>query len=322
MWMYAVHSSFVFAVVVHGAYAGTPQENCALPAIQDMVRAASADELTSFLRNTLQGVPDSTLNEARASRDITIAIAAAWEQVLRATEAAAHPNPDLLRRWVDHVSDCVSVVAPSWWRNAVLRAHHTSDGLIGFPVNLSESPYVASPFPFHLQDRDLQRFTELENTDPAFDSMIAPQDASICKSREGWMVRLGAEECILGKDVIEELGSVPQRASVHMDEERLYIAFHHARCSPFDIACISRNNGKLMWTRTVWSNGNLYQHSGRGYHWVTISSTDTEIVLFGLGDFNAYIEGFRKLDGECTFRFGTVYGLWERKWGRVNVPRE
>jgi hypothetical protein len=77
------------------------------------------------------------------------------------------------------------------------------------------------------------------------------------------------------------------------------------------LLCIEITTSKLLWDVPVWSDFAPYVRSGGGFHhWSEPVVVDRHVILFGMCNDVAYIEGFRLSDGKAQFRFSTTYG-WD-----------
>jgi outer membrane protein assembly factor BamB len=91
-----------------------------------------------------------------------------------------------------------------------------------------------------------------------------------------------------------------------MSGSRCYVAMHDSVGYPYDLACVDRATGKVLWKSKVfgtWWNGATGQHST----YVTVTEQDNRIIVFGAGSTGAHVEGFRAEDGKNLFRFSTSY---------------
>ncbi len=274
------------------------------------LRAESGEQLNNVVGRVFRKLSDPALRHWRESPSRSAAFAGAWQEVVRTIGTGTRPKPDreMLSRFFGFAEGRLGVVLPKWWEAAVFRVEANVQKTLLFPLSTADSPYLESLYPFHLRPSDLSRFDEVANTQPILGSMVAPRNALIREHSKGWQISVGEKSLIVDQDTRVKLGDISNMASVYIGETRGYFAFHSRRCLPFTLFCVNRQDGQLLWSTKVWGNGGLYDYAGVGYHWVEIKETKREVLVFGVGEDNAYIEGFSRHDGICTVRFGSLYG--------------
>src|SRR5262249_52920108 len=104
----------------------------------------------------------------------------------------------------------------------------------------------------------------------------------------------------------EELPGRCINALVH--EDGCIVMLHRDSYRSYDLFFLERATGAVKWKSTVWAAGNLMTVlSGRHNHCVSAVAHDGHVILFGAGDWYAYVEAFQIADGKNVFRFSTSW---------------
>ena len=103
-----------------------------------------------------------------------------------------------------------------------------------------------------------------------------------------------------------------ERLCVYVTNKEAYLALHWESGYSYTLVCFDRDEAAIRWKSSVWGYTEFFTN-GDTSHWVAIVESNDDLVVFGISAVNAYIQGFRKADGEPTLRFGTIYGMpWIR----------
>src|SRR5262249_10846702 len=88
-----------------------------------------------------------------------------------------------------------------------------------------------------------------------------------------------------------------------LEESAAYFSAHCDACLSYFLSCVDRVSGKELWKERVWASGGRWMYAGIGHHFTSLARTGDTIIVFGLGDDCAYVEGFDAKSGKNAFRF-------------------
>jgi outer membrane protein assembly factor BamB len=100
-------------------------------------------------------------------------------------------------------------------------------------------------------------------------------------------------------------------------DERYYLAVYGMMGDPYDLFCINRKSGKVVWKARPWANGGIVDAahvilvggtlSATGLHLVDMVHQGDRLLVFGSWKYGVSIECFNSNDGANLFRFSTSY---------------
>jgi len=261
-------------------------------------------ELVRSIKKTILGASAEELDNLVADPNCRIALAAAWERVLRTVPEQEEPSEEQLREWSKTWSSGPSV-SPD--RSAMSRFLGLLEGRIGVAIpqfwgrNFQCASGKGRNMGFaNYEDEDQERSEDPGAAPAGADSLfIVPE-----RKGDHLVLKQGSEALLLPA----EDGGWMDRASVGLTSNMAYVALYHAgsACS-YNLYALNRHSGKVVWSASVWGDGNLIDSTGIDWHVVELRATDSEIVVFGISGCAAYVEVFGKETGEDRCRFGTDY---------------
>jgi hypothetical protein len=126
----------------------------------------------------------------------------------------------------------------------------------------------------------------------------------------------GETVLVLGKESIplpDELLQKSSSGELHNDISALtstkcvYVAVHDNPSRPYQLACLDRVSGKIIWKSEVWGTSWVCAGTGVYFMILAIVEQDNRVIVFGWGFSGMNVEGFRVDDGSNLFRFSTSY---------------
>jgi hypothetical protein len=307
--------AFLFLTVAFGFLIGMPPifaENgeAAQQEFLQFERVASGEQLNDLVRELVRPASASQLSNWTESSSRSLQLASAWEAARREMSISVK-GPDTFGngRFVGFVEGRLDVAPPTWWVLALREGNLGIDTLY-FNKPTCKSPYIESSFRFNAPTRDLVGSVGTKDEQAWVPAMISPVGAFINDEKGGWRVGIGDDFVIVREELRERMGQVHHWACVSFGKDCVYLAFHAGVPCPFKLYCIDRTSGSLKWQTLVWVSGNLFQCTGSHFHWVEIKESANEVVVFGVANEMAYVEGFRRVNGLNSFRFGTLFGAF------------
>lgn len=296
--MLVVAAICVLPICVSGA-AVTAQRTTLSKKVESFCQAESSFEQFSAGIELFQQATIGELEKLKMDPHEGVAIRAAWEFVRRTVdetekETPVRVNAESLHRFLGFVEGRLKISVPVSWQDTVLNARATRRAWIGFRRKEKHWPNLVGEF-----------------------GLWVPKDTSIKQVGDDWLITVQGQSCRL-----------PSRLSKHLRlrwrdgisalicGERCYLAVHWDHCSPYDLFCIERDSGKVLWKARPWANGGLHNGKlllpmgsvmGPSVHSVAIMQQRDRVVLFGIGHLSAYIECFSTADGTNIFRCSTSY---------------
>ncbi|MFZ1934213.1 MAG: hypothetical protein WCB27_13445 [Thermoguttaceae bacterium] len=297
-------SPFLHAFLVVGALepqcAGVPQE---IPDIAKAVCAAeNAYELAPIYEKMCEGASEGTLDDLKTNKHTGIDIRAAWEMVRRTMNANLHGDdeperidPKAIQRFLGFLEGRLSTRLPSWFESRLLRAgyHNRRDWMI------CPGLHWIHPYP---------------EVGPDVNHILVSRGMSVTKAPDGLKLVLGREVLSVPATVMKIAerirdGSGEEAVSLNamvVDRERFLIVIYTAECQEYPLLCVSRSTGKVIWQALVWPG--IPRVAGDPFSQLTdIRIAKSTVLIFGLTDSSAYVEGFSLADGKNRFHFCTSY---------------
>jgi hypothetical protein len=281
----AIVVGFVGPTSVTAARAGDAMEE----RVQRIVRAQTAYEAGKGYEELFRLGGPHALRVLKASPHRGIALRAAWEEIRtripRDKDAVAlRIDSARMQRFLGFVEGRLALPIPGWWEDTLLEARAYGPSNIFFPP---------------------REIIVYQKTD--IDLLSAP-GTSVRKKNGEVLLSNGKQAVTIQASVLhEDRGRTARYLTPLIDKECCYLAIHADRASPYSLLCVGRKKGNIRWSSDVWAAGGLVHYIGQGYHRVTLLLDGDALMVWGVGDDSAYIEGFKTEDGTSLFRFSTSY---------------
>jgi hypothetical protein len=309
LWGLALVSLFASCIV------GTAQDDRPMKQVSDSTPAPIEARLRSILaspyayegngpglvkgfRALYQELGTEGVRRLKAHPHDGVALRAAWEEVRQSVPEKAQANSrgkDLdgptAQRYLGFLEGRLRVNAPPWWQKYFLAAQAYHRENIFFSIPYESWPY--SKFQSVGTDRLLS----------------VPKGASLVKGAEGLVYKSEQGSLVVPSDAVdsEKVRGPIDSLCASADSHRWYLAVHGSRGMGYPLFGINRATGKVAWQSSVWAAATSAVYTGRGYHFVAVVPHADKVLVFGMANDVAYVEGFRAETGECLFRIGTTY---------------
>jgi hypothetical protein len=245
-------------------------------------------------------LPMQTENESANQRqelmtgdDNSRALSAAWKAVRKAIKEpvmegrrGVQPDGIALARFLGFVEGRLKVTLPKEWEDAVMTAEchrNRSDYWIFLHEGVG---------PYHLPEGGIRtaRNITLSRTDGA---LVASSGNDAFRFDSALFKREGKTFSL----------------NVLFDDERCYAVIHQDFIfRPYQIFCMHRPSGRLLWTADA-LNGAVLLPGGGGsdadWHFTWLTLKNDTLYVFGASRSTTYVEGFSSTTGENQFRFST-----------------
>jgi hypothetical protein len=250
------------------------------------VKAKDSDEYIKTLLHFVWKASADELDADVASANDSIALAAAWERVSRATPVPKNGDErtsidaKAAARFLGVVEGRFRVVIPTLWREQMAHA---------------EGAFYSARrprFAFPIGDDNFRHLLD------------APGAAKVVKKDSTWEVSLGQHVWQLP---CEGNNRPVDRAAVLTDGDQTYIALYELFSVEFPIFAIAKD--KVVWQSRVWGDCWPGQYQGQDSNRVQLVKADGKLLVFGVASGSAYIEAFDAASGKNLCRFATSY-LW------------
>jgi hypothetical protein len=307
-----LQSAFLFLAVFvvdapPSASAAAPEENSEIT--RAICKAENAWDLARVYEEMCDQTSKETLDDLKVNKHTGIAIRAAWEMVRRTMNADLHGDdeperldPKAIQRFLGFLEGRLSTRLPWWFESRLAKAeyHNRRDWMIYPGIGwIHPNPGMGA----------------------SVDHIFVPRGMSIKKTRDGLKLVLGRDvlsvpttvvkiaERIRGdegdKDDVGGEGAVSLNATV-VDRDRFLIAIYTFDCQEYPLLCVSRSTGKVIWQASVWPG--VPRVAGNPFSQLTdLRIVKSDVLIFGLTDCLAYVEGFSLSDGKNRFHFSTSY---------------
>jgi hypothetical protein len=228
----------------------------------------------------------------------SIALQAAWEQVRIEDAKKAkdeRPDPQSLAWFLGFLEGRIRVQAPAWWAEALLGSR---TGQWTYDTERDRSvrdilPGEPKAKPYHLA---------------GLDAVICPRDTSLKLAGDKAILSIGRESVPVPLTLLRRAsrGEYECGVSALITPSRCYLAVHGDLGFRYQLRCIDRKKGDILWTSDVmafqWGHG-----SGLSDMWVTVTEQGGRIVIFGFTNGGLQVEAFRAEHGKHLFRFASTY---------------
>ena len=247
------------------------------------------------------------LAELKQSPHDSIALQGAWEEVIQTIPEKTNRNlptfsPDVgkLNWFIGFLEGRTRIRVPKWWRNAVLDARANHRHMVYFPYQDwgKRAPKSANRTTFTKVDDVFSVNVGSESLQLSNDFLEALGEHSNFSE-----IREAVEE--VSKNGKSENGT---RFNAHFTSKLCYLAVYDEICTAYLLACLDRENGKMLWKtrriRCFW--GGIGGGVGRAR--VTVDVQNEQVLFFecsGIGEI--YVEAFRAEDGKHLYRFSNKF---------------
>ena len=276
--------------------------------IKAVLRADHASDIAERFSKLFEAVGVEGLAELKQSPHDSIALQAAWEEVIQTIPEEIndkHPTfcPDVgkLNWFIGFLEGRTRIRVPKWWRSAVLDARANYRRNVYFPYqNWGQSAPKKSA--------NRTTFTKTGDTftlNVGGDSLQLSNDIVEALAKDSRFSKI--------QEALEEIAKNGQSKSwqhfnAHFTPTHCYLAVYDEICTPYLLACIVRDNGKMMWTTkgigSFWGGIG----GGVGKARVTVDVQNNQVLFFGCsGIAEIYVEAFRAEDGKHLFRFSNKF---------------
>lgn len=242
----------------------------------------------------IQKAPLDSLQRLMMGKTDDVAIAAAWELVLRKSNShfgenkiVTKPSDELLSWFVGFIEGRLRVQVPIEWNRCLkgLRA-------VGYFISTDIDPFSA----------------EAPYTQTSDDTRSFPKSIKVEEKEEGIDLIVGSRHLLLPRNIaLEEVEELRAISASAVGDKILVVFLPDLPAKTEKLFCFEKT-GELKWTGSVWTGlgtrGGGF--TGIGFQWVFWSSRDDIIYLFGAFTEGLYIEGFDVRDGQNIFRFHTT----------------
>ena len=106
----------------------------------------------------------------------------------------------------------------------------------------------------------------------------------------------------------DEYALYPDRSSVLITENKVYIALYHSGLPlSFNLYAIDLRSGSVAWIADVQADDYFDYGGGMGWHHVELLLVNNTVCVFGISGIIAYVEVFSSENGGTLWKFGTVH---------------
>jgi len=259
---------------------------------RDLSRALSAvspsDSADAF-RELFDGVSQNGLQALKAHQSDAVSLRASWTEIRNTLPAIDREDPVAIDEaalvgFTRRVEERLGIVTPPVWQETMRGAHGFGRNSIYFRIPAS--------WPYHFHN-----------------SRLLIRDGVACRRSDGrYRISCDGQECEIPVDAFSSTGRDPVGClDVDFVGGRWYVAAHLDHCVPCKLLSWDAQHGQRVWSAEVWGGGGLRSYEGPGFHGLWVRTQDDKVLVFGVGDDNAYIEAFNIASGENLFRFCTQY---------------
>jgi hypothetical protein len=265
----------------------TSREDSIQKQIEHIVQAQSSWETAKLYEQLFNNVRGEDRRLLTLDSHYSIAVRAAWEEIRqtipeRQQIPAAKIDSLLLARFLGFLEGRCCLAAPKSWQDAMpqLQAHRRD--------NIYSPPPLETPY--HRTG-----------------GFLAPKNVRVEKRGENFVLRDGEESMTLPASILKEKQKLPGPSlAAHFTPQKCFLAVHGDRGFAYSLLCIERKSGKTIWKTDIWANGHM-RYNGIGHHYVSVTSSNDRVIVFGRADDGLYVEVFSEKDGKNLMRFSTSY---------------
>jgi hypothetical protein len=313
--------------------------------LSKFVNAESPDLRLSLGQKLFQKASDESWKKMLMDESDDVAVAAAWETVLRASDGhfcqqndsddCAHSQAEW---FVGFLEGRLKVSVPSAWKSYFKGFEVNGASLGGKKMILGGKKTWMNPYK--------SNSIIVGSTVPMWNEL---KGVAARQFKDGIHVRIDKDEVIIDKSI--EKSVIKEISSTHcmsgcVREDKMFIAFHNDELTinPL-VLCFNRKTNDLMWKSRVSiklsepyisvtfpvellvefllsatidceeseeiddedkDEKEVYQSKHPYFQRILWANTDDMVYLFGLSTHSLYIQGFRLNDGKSTFRFNSM----------------
>jgi hypothetical protein len=253
--------------------------------VERLEQAGSPRKLADAYSDLFAGSTPADLQELIEAPNCAVALGAGWEQVRRTLpeseqQEAVAPDADQLHRFLGLVERCTRVSLPLRWTATVRRVTGYSRTQIVFATPGRKGSSETGDYPSDAQEEH-----------PTYQW-----------EQDRWKVTVGGKTWSAYRAVDLRHGVAVASAG-----ETLVLASYQSIPGPYVVCALDRQTGEVGWRNNVWAKGGTGGGTGRGWHDVQLRVREENLVVFGLSENVAYIEGFDAKTGRSLYRFSTSY---------------
>lgn len=241
----------------------------------------SAEGLSMFLRENIRKASLAELDKLVDNPDMTIALAAGWERVLRTIpeksgDGLHSVDKKATTRFLGLVRKRVGVEIPKFWFKTVEKTMHNFDGSVWF-------------LPGRGYDRELdKRFQWVSSR-----SKLVQKDGP-------WFAVKGKTNVPVPTEILPEM---PKYVSLCITKGVAFVAFPSDVFYPYKLHSISLKEQAVRWTADVW----IFGYKGMATGWwpppgIEFAIVGSKLFVFGYC-LNPYLEVFDTDTGKNLYRF-------------------
>ena len=247
-----------------------------------------------------QGTSNSGIAWLRSHPDERIALFVAWEEFRRdilsrssTTTIFTPVDPRAMNRFIAFVEERLTAPIPEWWKKVLARA---------------EAKLSNVRFGSNLEIRIGLFYGEGVHRNVGL-GLSVYEDIGVKNQRNnvelalcGTTIRFPLVRVAAAIDNV-----LPSYICAAVSSERCCFAIFDNLGSPYSLYCGDEDNATAEWYTEVWAKGDIGFHIGPVDHRASIVFCDSRVMIFGIANNCAYIEGFSRSDGKNLFRFFTDY---------------
>lgn len=132
----------------------------------------------------------------------------------------------------------------------------------------------------------------------------APDGTSLKRRKRAVLLTVAGSSVRIPVGLLEELKKEQHldKCTAYVGPEQSFVALYGDSGARFTLLCLNTHTGKLMWRATVWSSARL-GGSGSSTQIAELVVNDDLVAVFGICNFDRYVEGFHRKTGVSAFRF-------------------
>jgi hypothetical protein len=254
--------------------------------IEAIENAKHSIDAKAAYKNLFDKKRAAQVRDLKDNPNLGIALRAAWEEVVRTVPTKDWRPPytvdgQALQDFVGFAELRLGVTVPAWWKETILNAQ----------ANRRSNIYFENGF----------RLYPNETND-----LRTPDTTTLVSRDDAVVMTVNGESMVIPKEVFGDDVRLCGFMDASIDRDRAYIAFHSDVPGPYPLTCVDRTSGKTLWKSKVWCISGFIFYSGAGFwHAVSIATSEQRVLVFGVANNLAYIEGFNATNGDALFRFST-----------------
>jgi hypothetical protein len=276
--------------------------------VQKPPDSASPCESFEKERKTLEGAPQDELRRLKGDQDDSIAVGAAWEEILRAlpkydaaiTERSASTSVQVqgIPRFLGFLEGRLRIPLPEWWAAEMKIARGFDRQSFFFFRNAPPQTRTDNSKARGLGPEFGTVPTIVRDFKGAPHELVRGGDITV--SWDQHRIRLAG-------DTMDTLAG-DRCAGIVQGEECLVAHFPSVWPADFHLYCVDWRAGKSVWsTMSRLGCSRILGAHGPGSHSVDLLIRGGAVYVFGMADDVAYIDAIALADGRNLFRFSTSH---------------